>query len=54
MKEFVLEGMVLLFEFFIDIILICIVMGLVILLLGVWKEKYENVFDCLDMYFVVG
>lgn len=39
-KELVLEGMVLLFEFFIDIIIICIIMGLVILFLGVWNEKY--------------
>lgn len=53
-KEFVFEGMVFLFEFFIDIIIICIIMGLVIFFLGVWKEKYENVFDCLDMIFVVG
>ena len=48
------EGMVSILEPFIDTIIICTLTGLVILSSGVWKEKFENVFDRSDMSIVAG
>jgi AGCS family alanine or glycine:cation symporter len=47
--EPVSEGLVALFEPFIDTIIICTLTGLVILSSGVWKEKYENKFQEADL-----
>ena len=48
------EGMVSILEPFIDTIVICTVTGLVILLSGVWMEKFDNEFQRADMRFVQG
>ncbi|MDI9356767.1 MAG: amino acid carrier protein [Chitinophagaceae bacterium] len=43
------EGMVAILEPFIDTIIICFLTGLVVLSSGVWKEKYDNIFQYSDM-----
>jgi AGCS family alanine or glycine:cation symporter len=48
------EGMVSILEPFIDTIIICTITGLVILSSGVWKEKFDNVFQRADMLYVAG
>ncbi|WP_088330684.1 AGCS family amino acid carrier protein [Lacimicrobium sp. SS2-24] len=52
--EPVSEGMVSILEPFIDTIIICTLTGLVILSSGVWKEKFDNVFERADMQIVAG
>lgn len=52
--EPVSEGLVALFEPFIDTIIICTLTGLVILSSGVWKEKYENRFQEADLIVLNG
>jgi len=52
--EPVSEGMVSILEPFIDTIIICTLTGLVILSSGVWKEKFDNVFDRSDMRIIAG
>ncbi|HSO87003.1 MAG TPA: sodium:alanine symporter family protein, partial [Draconibacterium sp.] len=47
--EPVSEGLVALFEPFIDTIIICTLTGLVILSSGVWNEKFENKFQEADL-----
>jgi len=48
------EGMVAILEPFIDTIIICMLTGLVLLSSGVWKEKYENVFQRADLIILNG
>lgn len=43
------EGMVALLEPFVDTVIICMLTGLMIVCSGVWKEKYDNVFQQSDM-----
>ncbi|WP_180237136.1 alanine/glycine:cation symporter family protein [Lacimicrobium alkaliphilum] len=52
--EPVSEGMVSILEPFIDTIIICTLTGLVILSSGVWKEKFDNVFERADMQILAG
>jgi AGCS family alanine or glycine:cation symporter len=52
--EPVSEGLVALFEPFIDTIIICSLTGLVILSSGVWKEKFENKFQEADLVVLNG
>jgi len=52
--EPVSEGLVALFEPFIDTIIICTLTGLVVLSSGVWKEKYENKFQESDLIVLEG
>lgn len=52
--EPVSEGLVALFEPFIDTIIICSLTGLVVLSSGVWKEKFENKFQGSDMIVLSG
>lgn len=48
------EGLVSILEPFIDTIIICTLTGVVILASGVWKEKFETVFQRFDTEFVSG
>ena len=48
------EGMVAILEPFIDTIIICMLTGMVLLSSGVWKEKYENVFQRADLVVLAG
>jgi AGCS family alanine or glycine:cation symporter len=52
--EPVSEGLVALFEPFIDTIIICTLTGLVVLSSGVWKEKFENKFQEADLVVLNG
>lgn len=52
--EFVCEGFVVLFELFIDMLVICMMIGLVIVIIGVWKEKMEQMLNFGDVEVVVG
>jgi AGCS family alanine or glycine:cation symporter len=48
------EGMVAILEPFIDTVIICMLTGMVLLSSGVWKEKYENVFQRADLVVLDG
>lgn len=48
------EGMVAILEPFIDTVIICMLTGLVLLASGVWKEKYENLFQRADLVILNG
>jgi AGCS family alanine or glycine:cation symporter len=48
------EGMVAILEPFIDTVIICMLTGLVLLSSGVWKEKYENIFQRADLVILDG
>jgi AGCS family alanine or glycine:cation symporter len=48
------EGMVAILEPFIDTIIICMLTGMVLLSSGVWKEKYENIFQRADLVVLDG
>ena len=48
------EGMVAILEPFIDTVIICMLTGMVLLSSGVWKEKYENVFQRADLVVLSG
>ncbi len=52
--EPVSEGMVAILEPFIDTIVICFLTGITLLASGVWKEKYENLFQLTDLTVLPG
>jgi len=48
------EGMVAILEPFIDTVIICMLTGMVLLSSGVWKEKYQNIFQRADIVILSG